>query len=63
MITMDPFDPVLVSAINLLVLAACTSKYDADNPSWEMAMYVPFQDDFWGTMETKLDTLENKVKS
>ena len=26
-------------------------------------MYGPFQDDFWGAMEAKLDTLQNQMNS
>ena len=63
MIAMDPLEPTLVSNMNPLVLTIRTSKYDADNPSWETAMYGPFQDDFWGAMESELNTLKNHMHS
>ena len=43
MIIMDPRDLVLVSTMNPLAVAAHTSKYDVDNPPWELAIKAPFR--------------------
>ena len=45
------------------VLQAKTSKYNEDNPSWDMAMNGPFADDFWKACEVELDTLIKDMKA
>ena len=44
-------------------LAACTSKYNEDSPSWNMAVNGPFQEEFHQAMEVELNTLENEMES
>ena len=45
------------------VLQAKASKYNEDNPSWDMAMNVPFADDFWRACKIELDTLVHDMKT
>ena len=55
----DSADPRLLEA----KLSQPSSKYDADNPSWRMAMDSKFAEDFWKACEVELDTLYNDVKA
>ena len=59
----DPWDSSLVHTISPWALAACTSKYTDDSPSWNMAVNGPFQEEFHQAMEVELNTLENEMES
>jgi hypothetical protein len=48
------FDPRLLAA------RSTASKYNEDNPSFDMATHGPFQEEFWKAMRVELDTLINK---
>ena len=50
----DEEDPSLVYKFDPLVLATRTkaSKYNKDNPSWDMAMNGPLTEEYWRAMET-----------
>ncbi|EJK71687.1 hypothetical protein THAOC_06848, partial [Thalassiosira oceanica] len=53
-IVRDPFDSRLVESFDPRVLAARSSKYNEDNPSWTMAMQGEFQQEYFEAMETGL---------
>ena len=59
----DVFDPELLEFCDPRLLAAKVSKYNEDNPSWDMAMQGPFQEDYWSACELELETLEKKLKA
>ena len=61
-ISCNPRDPGLVKHFDPRVLAACASKYNKDNPSWDMVMGSPFEADYLAAMEVELDTLYNDLK-
>ena len=48
------FDPRLLAA------RTSSSKYNEDNPSFDMATRGPFQDEFWQAMRVELNTLINE---
>ena len=39
------------------------SKYNEDNPNWDMAMNGPFSEEYWRAMETEMETLEMEMQS
>ena len=43
------------------LLSAKASKYNEDNPSWEMAMHGPHADEYWKACETELENLETDL--
>ena len=55
-ISRNPWDPSLVEDFDPRVLAARASKYNKDNPSWDMVMGSPFAVEYWAVMEVELDT-------
>ena len=59
----DYWHPNLVDYADPRLLQAKASKYNEDNPSWEMAMNGPFADNFWKAAQVELDTLENDMKT
>jgi hypothetical protein len=62
-LTRDYWHPNLVELADAQVLQAKASKYNEDNPSWDMAMNGPFADDFWRSCKIELDTLVNYMKT
>ena len=54
---MDTFD------FRILAAKATKSRYNEDNPNWNMATQGPFQTEYWKAMEVELDTLVNEMKS
>ena len=62
-IARDYWEPCLVDTCDPRVLQAKASKYNEDNPSWEMAMNGPFAEDYWEAYEVELNTLKNDIKS
>ena len=60
-LTRDYWHPNLVDTADPRLLQAKASKYNEDNPSWEMAMNGPFADNFWKACEVELNTLENDM--
>ena len=60
-LTRDYWHPNLVDTADPRLLEAKASKYNEDNPSWEMAMNGPFADNFWKSCEVEIDTLENDM--
>jgi len=57
----DPWDSNLIDLFDPRVLSAKASKYNNDNPSWEMAMNGPFSAEYWKACETELKTLEDEM--
>jgi len=57
----DPFDSRLAESFDPRVLAARSSKYNEDNPSWTMAMQGEFQHEYFEAMETELRTLDDDM--
>ena len=57
----DPWDSNLVDSFDPRVLSAKASKYNEDNPTWEMAMNGPFSAEYWKACETELKTLEDEM--
>ena len=53
----DPFDSNLIQEFDPRVLAARATKYNADNPNWDMVMGGEFEAEYWNAMELELDTL------
>jgi hypothetical protein len=45
----------------LLAAKSASSKYNKDNPSYDTATRVPFQQEFWQAMRVELDTLTKDV--
>ena len=62
-VTCDSWDPSLIDEFDYRVLAARASKYNEDNPSWDMVMGGPFEAEYWKAMEVELDTLYNKLEA
>ena len=62
-ISRDPWDPSIVEDFDPRVMAARASKYNKDNPSWDMVMGSPFEAEYWAAMEVELDTLYNELES
>ena len=62
-LTRDYWHPNLVDTADPRLLQAKTSKYNEDNPSWNMAMNGPFAENFWKACEVELDTLENEMNT
>ena len=60
-LTRDPFDPHLVESFDPRVLAARSSKYSEDNPSWTMAMQGEYQQEYYAAMETEIRTLDDDM--
>ncbi|EJK54151.1 hypothetical protein THAOC_26287 [Thalassiosira oceanica] len=60
-IVRDPFDSRLVESFDPRVLAARSSKYNEDNPSWTMAMQGEFQQEYFEAMETVIRTLDDDM--
>ena len=50
-------DPNLVNSFDPRVLDTKASKYNADNPNWDMIMGGPFEAVYWSAIQTKLMTL------
>ena len=50
-----------VMDIDPCLLSAKASKYNEDNPAWEMAMHGPHTDEYWKACETELETLETDL--
>lgn len=59
----DPFDHNLVHDFDPRVLAARASKYNDDNPSWDMIIGSPFEAEYWNAMELELNTLFNELEA
>ena len=57
----DPWDPTLIDTFDPRILSAKASKYNEDNPSWEMAMNGPFSAEYWKACEIELRTLEDDM--
>ena len=62
-ITRDAWDPDLVDEIDPRILAAKASKYNEDNPDWDMAMNGPFQQEYFSAMQKELTTLYRDLDS
>jgi hypothetical protein len=62
-IARDAWDPDLVDELDPRILAAKASKYNEDNPSWDMVMNGPFQQEFFSAMQKELTTLYEDLKS
>ncbi len=45
-----------------LYVATPRSKYNDDNPSFDMAMRGPFQGEYYKTMRTELNTMATEFK-
>ncbi|EJK75839.1 hypothetical protein THAOC_02428 [Thalassiosira oceanica] len=60
-IVRDPFDSRLVESFDPRVLAARSSKYNEDNPSWTMAMQGEYQHEYFQAMETEIRTLDDDM--
>ena len=56
-----PWDPTLVDTFDPRILSAKASKYNEDNPSWEMAMNGPFSVEYWKACKTELKTLKEDM--
>ncbi len=46
----------------LLAVRSSASKYNEDNPTWEIATKGTFQAEFWQAMRVELNTLVNEFK-
>ena len=57
----NPFDSRLIQEFDPRVLAARASKYNADNPSWDMVMGGAFEAEYWNAMELELDPLYTAI--
>ena len=62
-LTQDYWHPNLLDTVDPHLLQAKASKYNDDNPSWDMAMNGPFADNFWKACEIELNTLENDMNT
>ena len=62
-LTRDFWHPNLVDYADPRLLQAKVSKYNDDNPNWDMAMNGPFAENFWKACEIELNTLENDMKT
>ncbi|KAL7555000.1 hypothetical protein ACHAWF_018958 [Thalassiosira exigua] len=56
-LTRDYWHSSLVELADPRLLQAKISKYNEDNPSWDMAMNGPFAPEFWKACEVELGTL------
>lgn len=59
----DLDDASHVASLSPHLLLVKSSKYNEDNPSWEMAMNGPYALEYWRACEIEMNTLQNEMES